>query len=133
MYAIRSYYDCQVGLRGYTASRILQQKGFKVRNLTGGYKTYQMANYKPGGVTTPPAGEQANKVKLQQERIAAEGQIASTAEPMIQATAELDACGLCCPGPLVQLRMKMDELSSGEILHVTATDAGFYEDRNNFV
>jgi len=31
---------CQVGLRGYTASRILQQKGFKVRNLTGGYKTY---------------------------------------------------------------------------------------------
>lgn len=33
---------CQVGLRGYTASRILQQKGFKVRNLTGGYKTYLM-------------------------------------------------------------------------------------------
>lgn len=119
---------CQVGLRGYTASRILQQKGFKVRNLTGGYKTYQMANYKPGRVTTPPAGKQANQVNLQQERTAAEGQIASTAETMIQATAELDACGLCCPGPLVQLRMKMDELSSGEILHVTATDAGFYED-----
>lgn len=119
---------CQVGLRGYTASRILQQKGFKVRNLTGGYKTYQMANYKPGRVATPPAGEQANQVNLQQERTAAEGQIASTAETMIQATAELDACGLCCPGPLVQLRMKMDELSSGEILHVTATDAGFYED-----
>jgi len=119
---------CQVGLRGYTASRILQQKGFKVRNLTGGYKTYQMANYKPGRVTTPPAGEQANQVSLQQERTAAEGQIASTADTMIQATAELDACGLCCPGPLVQLRMKMDELSSGEILHVTATDAGFYED-----
>ena len=36
---------CQVGLRGYTASRILQQKGFKVRNLTGGYKTYLMTTY----------------------------------------------------------------------------------------
>jgi len=119
---------CQVGLRGYTASRILQQKGFKVRNLTGGYKTYQMANYKPGKVTTPPAQEPTNKETVQQERTTAEGQIASTAEPVIQATAELDACGLCCPGPLVQLRMKMDELSSGDILHVTATDPGFYED-----
>jgi len=34
---------CQVGLRGYTASRILTQHGFKVRNLTGGYKSYMMS------------------------------------------------------------------------------------------
>lgn len=33
---------CQVGLRGYLASRILQQNGFKVKNLTGGYKTYSI-------------------------------------------------------------------------------------------
>lgn len=39
---------CQVGLRGYTASRILNQKGFQTRNLTGGYVTYQMHEYKPG-------------------------------------------------------------------------------------
>lgn len=38
---------CQVGLRGYTASRILQQKGFTVKNLTGGYKTYEMEQFKP--------------------------------------------------------------------------------------
>ena len=32
---------CQVGLRGYIACRILRQKGFeKVKNLSGGYKTY---------------------------------------------------------------------------------------------
>ena len=31
---------CQVGLRGYVARRILTQKGFKVKNLTGGYKSY---------------------------------------------------------------------------------------------
>lgn len=35
---------CQAGLRGYIASRILLQKGFeKVRNLSGGYKTYKVA------------------------------------------------------------------------------------------
>lgn len=37
---------CQVGLRGYTASRILAQKGFKARNLLGGYKTYDIATFK---------------------------------------------------------------------------------------
>jgi NADPH-dependent 2,4-dienoyl-CoA reductase/sulfur reductase-like enzyme/rhodanese-related sulfurtransferase len=34
---------CQVGLRGYVACRLLSQMGFKVRNLSGGYKRYQMA------------------------------------------------------------------------------------------
>ena len=33
---------CQVGQRGYLATRILQQKGFQVKNLSGGYKTYQL-------------------------------------------------------------------------------------------
>lgn len=31
---------CQVGMRGYLATRILLQNGFKVRNLSGGYTTY---------------------------------------------------------------------------------------------
>lgn len=32
---------CQVGMRGYLATRILMQNGFKVRNLSGGYTTYK--------------------------------------------------------------------------------------------
>lgn len=31
---------CQVGLRAYVANRILKQKGFKVKNVSGGYKLY---------------------------------------------------------------------------------------------
>ncbi len=31
---------CQVGLRGYLASRILAENGFQVKNLDGGWKTY---------------------------------------------------------------------------------------------
>lgn len=34
---------CQAGLRGYIAYRILKQKGFRARNLSGGYNTYQFA------------------------------------------------------------------------------------------
>lgn len=41
------YVYCAVGVRGYIASRILNQKGYKVKNLTGGYRSYSMANYKP--------------------------------------------------------------------------------------
>jgi rhodanese-related sulfurtransferase len=38
------YLFCQIGLRGYIATRILLQQGFsKVKNLSGGYKTYQLA------------------------------------------------------------------------------------------
>ena len=33
---------CQVGLRGYVAARILTQHGFRVRNLSGGYRRYAM-------------------------------------------------------------------------------------------
>lgn len=33
---------CQVGLRGYVASRLLTQHGFKVRNLSGGFRRYAM-------------------------------------------------------------------------------------------
>ena len=37
---------CQVGLRGYIAARILNQNGFKVKNMTGGYKSASTLNFK---------------------------------------------------------------------------------------
>jgi NADPH-dependent 2,4-dienoyl-CoA reductase/sulfur reductase-like enzyme/rhodanese-related sulfurtransferase len=33
---------CEVGLRAYVAARLLAQNGFRVRNLSGGYKRYLM-------------------------------------------------------------------------------------------
>ena len=33
---------CQVGQRGYLATRILTQSGFRAANLSGGYKSYQL-------------------------------------------------------------------------------------------
>lgn len=112
---------CQVGLRGYTAARILQQKGFKVRNLTGGYKTYQMAAYKPASKNAATAQASAVPADNRKETAAAQ-------EQPLRADAELDACGLCCPGPLIQVKQKMDQLQAGQVLRVTASDPGFYED-----
>lgn len=33
---------CQVGMRGYLATRILLQSGFDVKNMSGGFKTYKL-------------------------------------------------------------------------------------------
>ncbi|WP_372635813.1 rhodanese-like domain-containing protein [Cohnella sp.] len=38
---------CAVGMRGYIASRILQQRGFRVKNITGGYRSYSMSKFVP--------------------------------------------------------------------------------------
>ncbi len=43
------YVNCMVGFSSYIAYRILQANGYDVRNLAGGYQTYQMANLPPGG------------------------------------------------------------------------------------
>jgi NADPH-dependent 2,4-dienoyl-CoA reductase/sulfur reductase-like enzyme/peroxiredoxin family protein/rhodanese-related sulfurtransferase/TusA-related sulfurtransferase len=114
---------CQVGLRGYTASRILQQHGFRVRNLTGGYKTYQASVYKPGASRLPMAGATPPEAARQDML-----EIAAARQPVLEADAELDACGLCCPGPLIQVKDKMDQLQEGQVLRVTASDPGFYSD-----
>jgi len=47
---------CQVGQRGYLATRILLQSGFTAVNLGGGYKTYQLFHSKPDDVHTPSWG-----------------------------------------------------------------------------
>ncbi len=35
------YLNCQIGLRGYIAQRILEQHGAETRNLSGGYALYK--------------------------------------------------------------------------------------------
>ena len=40
---------CQVGQRGYLATRILRQAGFPASNVGGGYKTYQLWRPKAHG------------------------------------------------------------------------------------
>lgn len=45
---------CQVGVRGYLAARILKQMGYeRVRNLSGGYKTYRAVTDEHGAQEEP--------------------------------------------------------------------------------
>ncbi|MDQ0087519.1 NADPH-dependent 2,4-dienoyl-CoA reductase/sulfur reductase-like enzyme/peroxiredoxin family protein/rhodanese-related sulfurtransferase/TusA-related sulfurtransferase [Paenibacillus anaericanus] len=121
---------CQVGLRGYTASRILSQHGFKVRNLTGGYSTYLMSQYQPASITGDTgAGAAANAQPSILPNKTAEEEVATALEvETFEANVTLDACGLSCPGPLIGVKKQMDQMQDGNVLKVTASDPGFYED-----
>jgi tRNA 2-thiouridine synthesizing protein A len=46
--------------------------------------------------------------------------------------AELDASGLNCPMPLLKAKLELNRLASGQVLKVTATDAGSQRDFRAF-
>ena len=113
---------CQVGLRGYVASRILTQKDFKVKNLTGGYKSVSISSFKPNKTVAA--------CKTKGQSLDPDTQVIKETQANGKDNYDklLDACGLCCPGPLIQVKASIDELNDGQILKVTASDPGFYED-----
>ncbi|WP_448777983.1 FAD-dependent oxidoreductase [Bacteroides congonensis] len=115
------YTFCAVGLRGYLAYRILTQHGFeKVRNLSGGLKTYRAA-------TAPIIIHEDNDSEIEEMAIQQKG--AASAAPIAAAkTIRVDACGLQCPGPILKMKKTMDGLASGERVEITSTDPGFPRD-----
>ena len=108
---------CKVGQRGYLACRILTQNGFKCRNLTGGYTTYQR-------FTAMPAAGMPEKHKPVQDT----GNQDLKKEPTMKLVKTVNACGLQCPGPILQLKNAIDEVKEGEAVSITATDPGFVAD-----
>jgi CoA-disulfide reductase len=116
---------CAIGLRGYVGARILMQNGFeKVYNFSGGYTTYSCIFCQDdpamcGGV------ECQGEVNFNDD-----------GEPEIDVIADtgnkytLNACGLQCPGPIMQVYKKMEEMVPGDVLEVKATDPGFVNDIN---
>lgn len=122
---------CQVGLRGYTASRILSQLGYKVKNLTGGYKSYVLSNFKPQQykANTPSTPSSSSGSSTPSTQVFPQKNDSKPDVNNIELKiVTLDACGLSCPGPLMQVKQQMDDLQKGQILKVTASDPGFYED-----
>lgn len=106
---------CAVGLRGYLAQRILLGRGYRrVRNLAGGYKTYSLATQKVEPVEGQPCGQ-------------AEDSGAESGEML-----RLDACGLQCPGPIMQVKNAVDGMKAGQRIEVRATDPGFARDAESW-
>ncbi len=117
---------CAVGLRGYIACRILTQHGFKnVKNLLGGFKLYSTVQDDKSGIIEDPDEEKiANASNPEAGQEAGE----ELKEKETKKKVELDACGLQCPGPIMQVYKKVEELAEGDLLEVKATDPGFKQD-----
>ncbi|MCX7710054.1 MAG: CoA-disulfide reductase [Clostridia bacterium] len=116
------YIFCQVGLRGYLAYRILVQHGYsRVKNLSGGFKTYQLAVQK-----------QSNEDIYEYDKITKSDEIKPVdccgEDCKADADIQVDACGLQCPGPILQVYDHIKAMNYGEVLQVRATDPGFQQD-----
>lgn len=106
---------CAVGLRGYLASNILRQHGFKdVRNLIGGLKTYRAAT---SGIETP---------RPFASRVSEETAVPDKSDMAV--ALKVDACGLSCPGPILRLKKAIESVNEGQVLEITSTDPGFVRD-----
>jgi len=110
---------CQVGQRGYFAARVLEQEGYDVVNLDGGYKTYSHA-----------VCEQSNFDTFEHVTISSREEIHEVPpfNPENASEFMVDACGLQCPGPILKLYNKVKEVETGDVVTVKATDFGFTSD-----
>ncbi len=114
---------CAVGLRGYIATRILSELGYAdVKNVIGGFTTYRTLYTSYDSSCPLPTDEKSIDITDNGD----------TPDPSFNEgtgiTASLNACGLQCPGPIMQVFKRMEELNRGDVLEVTATDPGFAAD-----
>ena len=108
---------CLVGLRGYLAQQILIGNGFEnVYNLSGGYKIYK---------TIISLSHEINK---ENENTKPQYSSKPVMEKISKNTIKVDACGLQCPGPILKLKNKIDEIKEGDVIEITSTDPGFSRD-----
>ena len=118
------YVYCHVGTRGYTATRILKQLGYNVKNLDGGFKSYSCVFDHEGSEICFTLTDDLGIPVVDKEKQA-------QAIPVVndqKVSLSVDACGLQCPGPIVQVYKAMQNIEDGNILEVRATDPGFKKD-----
>ncbi|MCM3672158.1 CoA-disulfide reductase [Mesobacillus maritimus] len=110
--------SCQVGLRGYLATRILKNHGFNVKNVDGGWKTYSGvfgSNIKQA-FDTNDRGEVESEPKVEENMTE------------IKVAKVVDVAGLTCPMPIIKLKKGIDSVESGQVIELQATDKGALND-----
>lgn len=135
---------CGIGLRAYHSEQVLRQNGFDdVYNLSGGYKTYELAAQKQSNediwtgdvigkddnIYRAVPGSQGPDSRSDHNVWDAgnSGTNDNAAQPAIPVV-QLDANGLQCPGPIMKLRKAVDAALPGTVIEESATDPGFARD-----
>jgi CoA-disulfide reductase len=111
------YVSCQVGLRGYLASRILKNNGYHVKNVDGGWKTYSSV-----------FGSNINKNDETKTNDLGETEFVEENSNEINVDSVVDVSGLTCPMPIVKLKKGIELLESNQVLELHVTDRGAIND-----
>lgn len=111
---------CQVGLRGYIADRILSQNGFKVLNVTGGYKTASMLNYDPQKAG-PSEAEKASDFTVDPDT----QEVKTVEKKNDKYDKAIDLGGVCCAGQLLKVKESIERMERAQVLKATASDREF--------
>lgn len=99
------------------------QHGYKqVYNLSGGYATYacvycQASGDKCGGSTCGVEMDFSESGDFEVHDVQETGEVI-----------KVNACGLQCPGPIMQVYNALEAMASGDVLEIKATDPGFKSD-----
>lgn len=110
---------CQVGHRGYLGLRILQENGFSnIFNLDGGYHMYEIAKHDFTKEDVFEASMPSSDVDSQSKLMLNES----------LETIHIDACGMQCPGPILETYKAIEKMEEGQRLTIEASDIGFYRD-----
>lgn len=109
------YVSCQVGLRGYLASKILKNNGYNVKNVDGGWKTYSAVF---GSTISQDVVTKTNDL----------GEIIVESPEDLKVDSFVDVSGLACPMPIIKLKKGMEVLESGQVLELHVTDKGALND-----
>lgn len=120
---------CAVGLRGYLAQRILHGHGFeRVRNLSGGYRTWSAATTPLPTTSLSAAHDDAPAPESTTGTFSASAPASNAAATSPAITLRIDACGLQCPGPILEVKKAIGRIQEGQCVEITSTDAGFARD-----
>ena len=101
---------CATGKTSYFVTRILQHHNIAATSLVGGITHLQ----------------NINNVQTVIHSAKTETKTATVAENVPDVV--LDACGLACPGPIMEIKKRVPTLQEGQVLVVKASDPGFITD-----
>ncbi|PKM73160.1 MAG: pyridine nucleotide-disulfide oxidoreductase [Firmicutes bacterium HGW-Firmicutes-16] len=106
---------CAIGVRAYNAARILTNNGFgNVKIYPGGMRFYRATHY------------EEEKTMAFDAPVSDSGHVDTKNVPI--ASMRLDCSGMQCPGPIMKVFETMKDMKDGDVMEVSASDAGFAKD-----
>jgi NADPH-dependent 2,4-dienoyl-CoA reductase/sulfur reductase-like enzyme/peroxiredoxin family protein/TusA-related sulfurtransferase/rhodanese-related sulfurtransferase len=122
------YVMCQIGLKGYSACRMLSQRGYNCYNLAGGYRLWSSIYRAPTYKEKAPAkkGNDSTMTPSDPSRLSTPP-LPGIAESSV-ASIRLNTCGMQCPGPIMKVSEALADAQEGDIIEVKSSDPAFGAD-----